>query len=60
MTLGEIDKKSYKDIWVIAEILGDVVQPVTWELLGAGRGLAEKRECNLTCIMVVFPARAML
>jgi len=52
MALGEVDKQSYKDIWVLAEVVGGVVQPVTWELLGAGRNLADTRGCGLVCVLV--------
>ena len=52
MAFGEIDRQAYSDIWVLAEIFGDAVQPVTWEILGAGRTIADERGCKLVCVSV--------
>ncbi|MFA6506442.1 MAG: electron transfer flavoprotein subunit alpha/FixB family protein [Treponemataceae bacterium] len=43
---------SYKNIWVVAEVMGGKVQKVTYELLGAARALANKRKSELWCIVM--------
>ena len=41
--INEGDKAQYKDVWILAEVLFGRVEPVTWELLGAARRLADAR-----------------
>ena len=41
--LNEADKNQYKDIWILAEVLYGKLEPVSYELLGAARYLADKR-----------------
>ncbi len=48
----EIDKSEYKGVWVFAELHdGKEVAPVSLELLGKGRELADQRESELTAIL---------
>lgn len=46
------DKAQYRDVWVVAEILGSEIQRVTHELLGVGRRLADKRGSKLGCVVL--------
>jgi len=41
--INEADKAQYKDVWILAEVLFGHVEPVTYELLGAARRLADIR-----------------
>ncbi len=41
MILNETDKSNYSNVWVVAEILSGKIQPVTHELIGAARTLAD-------------------
>ena len=43
---------AYKNIWVVAEVMGGKVQKVTYELLGAARVLADKRKSELWCVVM--------
>src|SRR5690349_12271122 len=52
--LKEIITPSNKEVIIIAEQSDGVVQPVTYELLGAGRDLANKLEGRLTCIVLGY------
>ncbi len=45
-------RDSYKNIWVVAEVLGGKVQKVTYELIGAARVLADKRKSELWCVVM--------
>jgi electron transfer flavoprotein alpha subunit len=47
--------KSYKHVWVFVELERGQVHPVSWELLGEGRKLADKLEVEL-CAVVMGPA----
>ena len=38
---NEADKAQYKDVWILAEVLFGKVEPVTYELLGVARRLAD-------------------
>jgi len=40
---NEADKAQYKDVWILAEVLFGKVEPVTYELLGVARRLADAR-----------------
>jgi electron transfer flavoprotein alpha subunit len=50
--LREIITPSNKEVIVIAEQVGGQIQPVTLELLGAGRDLANKLGGQLSCIIL--------
>lgn len=46
--------KAYKHVWVFIEMERGVVHPVSWELLGEGRKLADKLDVQL-CGVVMGP-----
>jgi electron transfer flavoprotein alpha subunit len=46
------DKSQYKDVWVVAELLSGKVQPVTNELLGAARSLADVRSSQVWAVVM--------
>lgn len=46
------DKSAYKNVWVVAEVLSGKVQPVTHELLGAARKLADIRKCDVWAVLL--------
>lgn len=43
-------RAEYKNVWVVAEVLVGGIQKVTYELLGAARGLADARKSELWCV----------
>lgn len=45
-------RAEYRNVWVVAEVLGGAVQKVTWELLGAARALADARGSELWCVLL--------
>lgn len=47
-----IDIKSYNDVWVIGEVIEGKVHPVTLELIGEGKNLAEKINKKLIVVIV--------
>jgi electron transfer flavoprotein alpha subunit len=47
-----VDKRSYRDIWVFAEIRDGRLDRVVLELLGEGRKLADQTGQNLCAVMV--------
>ena len=47
-----VDKRQYRNVWVVAEQKKGVVQSVTYELLGAGRELASKRGSELHVVLL--------
>ncbi len=49
---GTEDLASYRGVWVVAEQKGGVIQSVTYELLGAGRSLADQREVGLAAVLI--------
>jgi len=49
---GTEDLASYRGVWVVAEQKGGRIQSVTYELLGAGRSLAEQREVELAAVLI--------
>ncbi|UCG13948.1 MAG: electron transfer flavoprotein subunit alpha [Deltaproteobacteria bacterium] len=46
------DLESYKGIWVVAEHHNGEVHSVSFELLGAGRNLADKLEVELAAVLI--------
>ena len=44
--------KAYKHVWVAVEIEHGVVHSVSWELLGEGRKLADKRGVDLAAVVM--------
>jgi len=49
---GPEDLSSYQGVWVFAEQKKGKIQSVTYELLGAGRRLAEQRGVELSAILI--------
>lgn len=47
--------KAYKHVWVFVELEGNEVHPVSWELLGAGRQLADKLGVDLAAVVMAAP-----
>lgn len=43
-------RAGYENVWVVAEVIEGVIQKVTYELLGAARGLADARKSELWCV----------
>ncbi|MDR1734002.1 MAG: electron transfer flavoprotein subunit alpha/FixB family protein [Oscillospiraceae bacterium] len=49
---NEIPKEAYRNIWILAEMNGEAISPVTHELLGAARGLAEARGADVVAVVL--------
>ncbi len=49
---GTDDLDSYHGVWVVAEQKAGKIQSVTYELLGAGRSLADQREVELAAVLI--------
>ncbi|WP_034990706.1 electron transfer flavoprotein subunit alpha/FixB family protein [Beijerinckia mobilis] len=47
--------KSYKHVWVLIELERGVVHPVSWELMGEGRKLADKLKVDLAAVILGAP-----
>lgn len=45
--INESEKNNYKNVWTLSEFTGGTVHPVSYELLGAARALAEARGCEV-------------
>ncbi len=45
-------RTGYRNVWVVAEVLGGQIQKVTYELLGAARSLANDRACEVWCVVM--------
>jgi len=50
--MNDSEKCSYSNVWVIAEAQGGVVAPVTYELIGAARRLADQRGSQVTAVLL--------
>ena len=50
--LDDSQKKDYANVWVIAEVLSGKIQPVTHELAGAARKLADKRGSEVWIVLL--------
>ncbi len=46
------EKKEYRNIWVVAEVLSGEIQPVTHELIGAARTLADVRKSEVWVVVM--------
>src|SRR3974390_3662070 len=44
--------KAYKHVWVFVEQERGQVHPVAWELMGAGRKLADKLKVDLAAVVI--------
>jgi electron transfer flavoprotein alpha subunit len=49
---GGDDLSAYRGVWVVAEQKESKVQSVTYELLGAGRSLADQRGVELAAVLI--------
>jgi electron transfer flavoprotein alpha subunit len=47
-----VDLSAFKGIWVFAEHRDGAIQPVVWELLGAGQKLARARNTELAALLI--------
>ena len=45
--INDAEKNNYKNVWTLSEMTGGTVHPVSYELLGAARALAEARGCEV-------------
>lgn len=52
LILNETDKSRYTNVWVVAEVLSGKIQPVTYELTGSARLLADSRGSQV-CIVLL-------
>ena len=48
--MSEQDKQQYSNVWILAEMMGRKLHPVSFELLGAARNLAENRNCQVWAV----------
>lgn len=46
------DKSKYSNVWVVAELLSGKIQPVTHELIGAARSLADARSSQVWAVVM--------
>jgi electron transfer flavoprotein alpha subunit len=46
------DKSKYSNVWVVAELLSGKIQPVTHELIGAARALADARSSQVWVVVM--------
>lgn len=56
--LNDKDKSEYKNVWVVAELLSNKIQPVTYELIGTARALADARGSQVWVIMMGYSISA--
>ena len=49
---AKVDLAAYKGVWVFAEQREGAIQSVVYELLGAGKKLAEQRKCELCAVLL--------
>lgn len=52
MILNETDKSNYSNVWVVAEILSGRIQPVTHELIGVARSLANASSSQVWAVVL--------
>jgi electron transfer flavoprotein alpha subunit len=52
ITKTEAEKANFRNIWVIGEVEDGIILPVTFELLGAARELADKRRSEVWVILL--------
>jgi len=59
IALSDAEKKEYRNIWVVAEVMSGEIQPVTNELIGAARTLADTRKSEVWVVVMgsVFEAK---
>ncbi len=49
---NEEERRLYRNIWVVAEVQDNTWQPVTGELIGVARALAEKRDSEVWVLLM--------
>ncbi|MGI6706691.1 MAG: electron transfer flavoprotein subunit alpha/FixB family protein [Clostridia bacterium] len=52
IALTDVERKEYSNIWVVAELLSVEIQPVTHELIGAARSLADARGSQVWVVLM--------
>lgn len=52
ITLTDNERAEYKNVWVVAEVLAGEIEPVTHELLGAARTLADARGSEVWAVVL--------
>ncbi len=52
ITLTDIERSAYKNVWVVAEVLAGNIEAVTHELLGAARELADARGSEVWAVVM--------
>ncbi|MGI6298179.1 MAG: electron transfer flavoprotein subunit alpha/FixB family protein [Saccharofermentanales bacterium] len=52
LIINETDKSLYKNVWVTAELTAAKIQPVTYELIGAARRLADIRGSEVWVLLM--------
>jgi electron transfer flavoprotein alpha subunit len=52
ITKTEAERTEYANVWVVAEVIDNDIKQVTFELLGEGRKLADKRGGELWCVIL--------
>lgn len=52
ITLTDIEKQKYRNVWVISELLSGKIQPVTLELIGSARKLADARKSEVWVVVM--------
>jgi electron transfer flavoprotein alpha subunit len=58
--ITDIDKSLFTNAWIIAETIGGHIHPVTYELIGAARGLADARGSKVAAVVIGGEADASL
>ncbi len=51
-TTASVNLSEYKGVWVFAEQSSGIASEVVFELLGAGRGLADTLSAKLSCVLI--------
>ena len=52
ITLTKIEREQYRNVWVVAELLSGKIQPVTLELIGSARLLADARKSEVWVVVM--------
>ncbi|MHB1484025.1 MAG: electron transfer flavoprotein subunit alpha/FixB family protein [Saccharofermentanales bacterium] len=52
ITSTDIERAEYKNVWVVAEISSGNIQPVTYELIGTARQLADARKSDVWTVVM--------
>jgi electron transfer flavoprotein alpha subunit len=52
LTSTDNERAAYRHVWVVGEQRDGEIRPVTYELLGAARRLADQRRCEVWCVLI--------